>query len=146
MNAPDEKRPLPPRDRRTEGISSKTGIVRHFFRHEGLAPVRLSKGSTPDRAFKRAYFCRTSDRSPCLFSRSSFPGLMTGDPRTARFPHVRANQARGRQVGANGVQASAIEMAPALHLLHETGGTEMKTEGTRNNRVRISNAYAAVPP
>ena len=41
----------------------------------------------------------------------------------------------------------AIEMAPALHLLHETGGTEMKTEGTRNNPGRIRNAYAGdLPP
>ena len=40
----------------------------------------------------------------------------------------------------------AIEMAPALHLLHETGGTETKTEGTTNSPKRTSNAYAAVPP
>jgi hypothetical protein len=39
---------------------------------------------------------------------------------------------------------SAIEMAPALHLLHETGGTETKTEGTTSSPKRTSNAYAAV--
>jgi hypothetical protein len=40
----------------------------------------------------------------------------------------------------------AIETAPALHLLPETGGIEMKAEGTKNSQKRTGAAYAAAPP
>jgi hypothetical protein len=95
----------------TEGISSKTGVVRYSYRHEGLAPVRLSKGSSRIGLFSGRILAGHRIDWPVFFRRSSVlvPGFMPrgspGDQWTARIPFSR-NQARGRQVGASGVQAS----------------------------------------
>ncbi len=74
LKAPDGKRPHPPRTDETEGISIKGRGCEILLRHEGLAPVRLPSSKPVRALFKRAYSCRTSDRSACLFPR--VPGLL----------------------------------------------------------------------
>ena len=51
-NAPDGKRPLPPRMGDQRDQTKKAGVREILSRHEGLAPVRSSLGSKPVRAFR----------------------------------------------------------------------------------------------
>jgi hypothetical protein len=112
---------------KTEGKHQKAGVVRHS-RHEGLAPVRLSKGSKPVRALLRANSCRTSDRSACLFPQGL--GLMTRAPWTpdSLFAFI------GSAAAESDKRRPSVrdhETAPALHLLEQAGGTE--NEDRRND-------------
>ena len=69
LNSPDRNRPHSHRMGKTEGKHQKAGVVRHS-RHEGLAPVRLSKGSKPVRAPLRANFLPDIGSIGLSFSRS----------------------------------------------------------------------------
>ena len=129
LNAPDGRRPHPPRNRRNKREVFKD---RHCETLAGMKGWRLSAGQglEPDRAlFKRTYSCRTSDRSPVF---STGPGALPRGPRVPLF----AARLRGRRVGANGVHVKAIEMAPALRLLKETPEEKTKTEGTQSTPTR----------
>ena len=73
---------------------------------------KLETGSS---LVKRAYFCRTSDRSPCLFL---LLGPRAHDPRICRrqVSRFRAHRAPRPRSRTNSAQASAImKTAPALH-------------------------------
>jgi hypothetical protein len=102
-NAPDKKRPHPPRMRETEGTRLKGRGCEILLRHEGLAPDRYPKARPRIGLFKRTYSCRTSDRSACPIPvrgpRVHDPG---DSPWTASFPRVCA-QSGSRPTGrANG--------------------------------------------
>ena len=89
-----------------------------------------SEGLEPDRAFSSGRTLAGHQIDRPVFTAPRSPDH--GDPWAARFPHVRFNQARGRQVGqmasmrprvmSPGDEIHDRKMAPALHLLHETGG------------------------
>jgi hypothetical protein len=130
--------------RRTEGINFEDRHCEIFAGMKGWRPPAILKARAGS-GFQADVFMPGIGSIGLSFSMSSVPGFTTRGPWASKVPSC-SPQARGRQVGANSVQTFAIETAPALHLLHETGGTEMKTEGTRNNPGRISNAHGAVPP
>jgi hypothetical protein len=113
-----------------KGLDLKAGVREILLRHEGLAPVRLRKGSKPDWAFKRTQFCRTSDRIAL-----SFP-LRPADPRSVDAGFLGSPpEALGRPVGHEGARPSAIlKMAPALRLLQEAEDPETKTMGPQTAR------------
>ena len=69
----------------------------------------------------------------CLFPRVLGPRPRAHNPGMSRGSRVPlfAVRLRGRRVGPMASRESAIEMAPALHLLHETGGRG--NEDKRNN-------------
>ena len=74
QDAPDGKRPHPPRMGETEGISIKGRGCEILAGMKGWRPSACPLGSKPVRArFKRTNSCRTSDRSACLFRGS--PGF-----------------------------------------------------------------------
>jgi hypothetical protein len=93
---------------------------------KGWRPSAIPKGSKPVRALLRTNSCRTSDRSACLLSL----GPRAFGPWTPGSPFGQRGSAADGSDG-NGVQASATtKTAPALRLLHETGGPETKPKET----------------
>jgi hypothetical protein len=111
LKAPNEKRPIFASHGKTEAIRLKGRRSEILSGHEGLAPVRYSQGSKPDRAlFKRTHSCRTSDELACLFPWGPWvPGLCDPGiaPMDATVPLVPALAARAAaKSGGNGVQPS----------------------------------------
>ena len=95
---------------------------------KGWRPSACPKARNRFELFYGRILCRTSDRSACLFPRVLGPRPRALDPGITRgsarggFPSSR-NEARGRQVGRKWRRKrSAIETAPALHLLEKLGG------------------------
>jgi len=86
LNAPDGRRPHPPRTGETEGTSLKGRDREILFK--GMKGWRPSapKARAGSGFFKRTHFCRTSDRSACLFPKFSIPVLMTRGFVNTRFP------------------------------------------------------------
>ena len=144
VNAPDGKRPHSPRMGKTEGKHQKAGVVRHS-RHEGLAPVRLSKGPETGSGLLRANSCRTSDRSACLFPQVPVPGLMSRDPWTPGFP-FRAHQAPRPPSSDKYARASAIMKngASPSPRLKRQGGTRNEDQG--NDTEPACERAAPTPP
>ena len=127
LNAPDGKRPHPPRIGETEGMNSKTGIVRYSSGMKGWRQS-ASRRPEPDRApLKRTYFCRTSDRSACLFSR------VLGSPRgTPLAPFVAPLRLAAAESDKCRRTIRDHSMAPALRLPNEAGGTENEDRRTED--------------
>ena len=127
LDAPDGKRPLPPRMGETGGIRLKGRDCEIIAGMKGWRPSACLSPK-PVRAFKRAYFCRTSDRSSVFI-----PGPRAFVPWTPGFPLVRAMRLCGREVGRKCRRSVRDhKTAPALRLHHETGGPETKPGGTTN--------------
>jgi hypothetical protein len=145
MNAPDKKRPHPPR---MAGISSKTGVVRQFLRHEGLAPVGLSKGSKPVRAlYEAGVFLPDIGSIGLSFSRrSSVSGLMAWGPVDSRDSLFAQSGSRppSRRKWRPSVSRSKRRQPFICFLRPED--PETKTEGTTDSPKRTCAACVAVVP
>jgi hypothetical protein len=119
--------------RQTEGNRLEDWRCETLLRHEGLAPVRF-KLDTGSGCSKRTHSCRTSDRSPCLF-----PAPRTSGPWRGSLSH---NQARGRQVGANGVQAFRDRNGASPSLAREDRRTKRRQKERQTADGEQASAYA----
>ena len=132
-----QERPHPPRMGATEGIVFKGRGREILFGMKGWRPSACPIGpKTGSGLVKRAYSCRTSDRSACLFRGSSVPGLMTrGLVLDAGFPFRAQSGSAADRSGRNRAQASATmkRRQPFTHLHETAGGTETKIEGPTMN-------------
>jgi hypothetical protein len=100
LNAPDRKRPHPPRNRRNRREGSKAGVREILLRHEGLVPVRLSIGSKPVRALSSGLILagHRIDR-PVFSAGPRSPGSRPGDAPWTPGSLFALIKVRGRQVG-----------------------------------------------
>ena len=100
---------------------------------KGWRPSASQRLETGSGSFKRTYCCRTSDQSPCLFPRSSVPGLMTrGLVRGQGSPFSRSSGSAAAESDKWRPSVRDLKTAPALRLLHETGGP--RNEDRRNDK------------
>ena len=91
---------------------------------KGWRPSAWLKLETGSGLVKRANSCRTSDRSACLFRKV---------PRGPQVPFRVQRGSAADTSGGKGAHASAsLKTAPALHLLHETGGPRNEDEKERH--------------
>jgi hypothetical protein len=142
LNAPDRKRPLPPRMGETEGIRLKGRLCEILAGMKGWRPFAWLKLETGSGSFQADAFL--PDIGSIALSFPRVPGLFA--LWTPGFPFSRP-RARGRQVGRKwrpSVSQRRVhdrKMAPALRLLHETGGTG--NEDKRNDRQPVGNNACA---
>jgi hypothetical protein len=136
-NAPAESGPQSKARKRTERLK-RQAFERHFIRHEGLAPVRLAKGSkTGSGPFQAVAFRRIVSTVGL-----SFPGPR-GDSDEDKVRLLRAIRLAALTSDKRRRKASAIrKRAPALHLLSEVGGTgnEDCSDETARNELRTTAA------
>jgi hypothetical protein len=110
-----------------------------LLRHEGLAPVRLPKVDPGSGFLSGLNSCRTSDRSACLFPRSSGSW-----PMDARVPFFAQRGSAAATVGRNGARASAIRKgASPSPRSKRPEELEMKTRETTHEPKRRGGADAA---
>jgi hypothetical protein len=136
LNAPDGKRPHPPRATNRRD-NAQAGVRETLAGMKGWRPPATQRLETGSGSFQADVFL------PDIGSIGlSFPLLGSrahGDPWTARFPDVRAIRLAAAESdkwrpSVSQRRESAIEMAPALHLLQETGGPRNEDEKERQTR------------
>jgi hypothetical protein len=99
----------------TEGIRLNDGHCEKVLRHEGLAPVRYPQRLDPGSGFQAGEFYAGHRIDRPVFSRSAGFWPVQGSLfRAVRFAAAKSD---GNGVKRLTKTPSAIEMAPALHLL-----------------------------
>ena len=123
-----------------KGSIKRQGFKR-YSRHEGLAPVRLSKGPNRFGLFCERISCRTSDRSACLFPRGLSPRTYVPGSvdRGAPFSRSSAPRPPGRTDRAR--TSAIMKRRQPFTCLNNRREPKANTEGPTMNPGRTWVAY-----